>query len=228
MPTRSLLAHLLLASSLFAAACTHAVQQPAVSKVTTPASTIDRAKLRAALAARRAITMQRFVEYREARVYPINSYKPGGQHVWLDREGHLCAAATLISRDWGVLAAKRIGLENNFIRLVDVHDGPIHDWMLTTGLTTQEIVSIQEVVVMRPAEPDDRQLEIARLYDIWTGVERALDELTDDSLDQATDALLQQPALARRVLAGQVADAGKYGDAIDDAHDPVAFAKPPA
>ena len=100
---------------------------------------IDRATLRSALAARRDASYQNFLTYREARVYPVNSYAPGFQHVWLDASGNLCAAATIIAADWGRAAAEAVAGENNFIALADVHDGPLYDWVLTSGLTHQEI-----------------------------------------------------------------------------------------
>jgi hypothetical protein len=232
MSPRRLLASILLSSSMFLAACAatpHAAPHTAPKVVDAkPATSIDRAQLRAALAERRATTIQRFVEYREARVYPVNSYTPGAQHVWMDTQGHLCAAANLVALDWGRPASERIAAENNFLKLADVHDGPVFDWMLTTGLTRTEIVEIQEVVigedgVARRSRPGVAG-EIVRLYDVWLGVERALGELTADSLDAATDALMKRPELAARVLTGATADAGKYGDAASA----VAFAKPPA
>ena len=49
---------------------------------------------------------------------------------------------------------KQVAEQNNFIRLGDVKQGPLMDWILTSGLTQDEIVAIQEPfmpVVRAPA-----------------------------------------------------------------------------
>jgi hypothetical protein len=177
---------------------------------TTKDDAIDRAKLRSALAARRQVAVDRFLAYRDGRVYPKNSYMPGLQHVWLDEEGNLCAAATLISADWGYDRAAAIAQQDNFIRLADVKDGALHDWMLTSGLTKHEIVAIQEPMAFRgPVEPsvDDPQIamEIERLHGVYTSVDRQLHQLWDESLEEAVDALMSHPELAKKLLAGEIA-----------------------
>src|SRR5688572_17482073 len=116
LPRPNSIRALLLASSLlFGAACSSATTRGAADAGTRPdvtqTSTIDRAKLRTALAVRRQQSLDRFLAYRDARSYPINSYAPGMQHVWMDEQGRLCAAATLISADWGRDAAARIAAE---------------------------------------------------------------------------------------------------------------------
>jgi hypothetical protein len=210
---------LLLATSLlFGAACSSATRG-AADAGTGPdviqTSTIDRAKLRTALAARRQESLDRFLAYRDARSYPINSYTPGLQHVWMDEQGRLCAAATLISADWGRDAAARIAAENNFIMLADVHDGPIADWILTSGMTHHEIVAIQEPMMREPSPDDGKTLaEIERLHGIYTSVERQVHQLWDESLDEAVDALMAHPKLAERFLEGELAAAGKYDQPI--------------
>ena len=163
---------------------------------------IDRAAVRAALAERRAITFQRFLAYREARVYPYNP-GPGTAHLWIDGEGHLCAAATIISGDWGRDATVAAAEGNVGLRLSDVKAGRLNDWMLTSGLAHHELVAIQ-VPGWDPGpqpEPDQRQQEIVRLYQTYVDVERQLTNLWDEDLEQATDALLARPALARAFLA---------------------------
>ena len=170
---------------------------------------IDRAALRAKLAERRAITMSHFLAYRENRVYPLNNLPGGGmRHVWQDDAGNLCAAATLISYDWGVDSTANVGKENREVALAKVTRGPLADWILTSGLTHHEIVAIQ--VPGSDLFPVQRDPEIERLYGIYTDVERQLTGLRDESLDAATDALMKRPELARELLAGHVASAGKY------------------
>jgi len=208
-----LLSSSLLLSTLTATACSPATSRPADTgaahaAVVTPSQrpadpAPDRAALRTALLARREQTVARFLAYREARVYPINTYGEGLQHVWIDELGNLCAAATLISGDWGRDLTAAAGAADNFIRLADVTRGALHDWMLTSGLTRHELVAIQEPMMY---EGDlGRAQEITRLYAIYTSVERQLDALWDDSLDDAVDELMAHPALARRFLDGALA-----------------------
>ena len=110
------LATLFLATSMFAGACSPAVSShrdagpgPGPTPISKPAPKLDRDQVRAALAARRQVVYERFLAYREGRVYPVNNVAEGYEHVWLDSFGNLCAAATLISKDWG-RAAIRLAL----------------------------------------------------------------------------------------------------------------------
>lgn len=243
----SLLTKLLLATTMFAGACSPAVTQhhdagprpaPIVRPIETPAPRIDRAALRAALATRRQDMVARFLGYRENRVYPVNTFTDGYGHVWLDAQGNLCAAATLISADWGRAASERVAGENNFLQLADVHDGPLLAWMLTSGLTHHEIVAIQAPGIMPDGRvvwdpivspqpevaPDPRIVEVERLYNLYVDVERQLTSMWDTSLDDATDALLDHSDLARALLDGVAAGPGRYGETQNLAGG---FAQPP-
>jgi hypothetical protein len=181
---------------------------------------LDRAQVRAKLAERRQEMFQRFLAYREGRIYPINELPGGGfRHVWVDNYGNLCAAATLISGDWGRDASAAVGIENVEIKVADVKSGPIEDWILLSGLAKHELVAIQVpgwqgndpvIVDPGPLEPSARDQEITRLYQIYVDVERQLTSLWDESLDEATDALMQHPALARQLLRDEVAGPGRF------------------
>jgi hypothetical protein len=210
---RWLLGTLLLSLSL--GACSPATQprtvatpKPIVVKPEAPA--IDRAKLRAALSARRDTVVARFLAYRDAGVYPINTFSDQPEHIWLDAYGHLCAAATLVSEDWGYSAAANVSLENNFIKMADVHDGPLSDWVLTSGLTHHEIVSIQVLPVQPDPEEQRNDQETARLYTLYVDVERQLRAMWDESLDDATDALMKRPDLARALIDGVASGPGRF------------------
>jgi hypothetical protein len=210
----------LLAASLTLTACTPGLRAPAHpdagSDPIVVAPKLDRAKLRAALAARRAENVQRFLAYRDGRVYPINDTGLGFQHVWLDGLGNLCAAATMISHDWGRDATSRVALENNFIALADVREGPLLDWVLTSGLTHHEVVAIQ-VPGWDGGRVDEtpREQEIERLFALYVDVERQLRSMADASLDDATDALMARPDLARALLDGVAAGPGRYALRLD-------------
>ncbi len=199
---------LLLATSLTACAThTAPVQKPTPTE---RAVAIDRAKLRARLAERRKVNVEHFLAYREARVYPINNQGAGTtKHMWFDDWGHLCAAATLISYDWGVESTVNAGTKDRFMALANVKSGPLADWILTSGLTHHEIVAIQAPAIDITPEID-RSPEIARLYTMYVDVERQLRTLSDESLDEATDALMKHPELARQLLDGRVAGPGPF------------------
>lgn len=170
---------------------------------------VDRAAVRAKLAERRAEMIARFLAYREARVYPWNRSFPGAVHLWFDDAGNLCAAATLISKDWGRASTVKVGETDRFIALANVKRGELADWMLTSGLTHHEIVAIQ-APGFTIEEPALRGPEIERLHALYVDVERQLRTLGDENLDLATDALLKRPDLARRLLAGKLPGPGKY------------------
>jgi hypothetical protein len=205
---RTLLASLALASA--AAACTaQAARKPTTVEPTRIATAqIDRAKLKAKLIERRKQTVKNFLAYRDARVYPINTVLEGGyQHVWLDENGHLCAAATLVSKDWGREIAIRIGKTDNQLKIADA-TGELADWILTSGLTRAELVAIQV-----PGFQDQVNLrtnENARLYAIYVDVERQINSLWDKNLDLAVDELIKRPDLARGLLDGRIAGPGRF------------------
>jgi hypothetical protein len=179
---------------------------------------LDRDRVRAELKLRRDQSIRQFQAYRDNKVYPINTFAPEIQHVWRDATGRLCAAATLIAADWGRDAAGRVADQDNFIKLADVHDGPLMDWMVTSGLTQHEIVAIQEPMMPRPPQLAlAAQREVDRLYAIYTSVDRQLRDLYDESLDEATDALMKRPELARALLQGELPSAGVFATPAPDA-----------
>jgi hypothetical protein len=203
----------LIASFAFAtaaAACTtHTAQKPTtVEPVRISQVQIDRAKLKAKLLERRKQTVKNFLAYRDARVYPINTLPAGGyQHVWLDENGNLCAAATLVSKDWGREVAIRIGQTNNQIKIADA-TGELADWILTSGMTRAELVAIQ--VPGFQYDRGERTREIERLYGIYMDVERQINSLWDKNLDLAVDELIKRPDLARGLIDGRIAGPGRF------------------
>lgn len=165
---------------------------------------LDRATVRAKLAARRADAIKHFLAYREAGVYPINTIGPGAKHVWVDGAGNLCAAATLISYDWGRDETVKAGIPDVQIQLAKVRSGALMDWILTSGLTHHEIVAIQ--VPPMAFEPDERTQEMQRLYAMYVDVERQLTTLADKNLELATDALMKDPDLARALIDNRLSE----------------------
>ena len=217
-----LLSSLLLATSLTACLATKTEPRKPVSAETQ--IQLDRAQIRAKLAERRKVMIERFLAYREARVYPWNRLVPSTRHIWFDDQGNLCAAATLISYDWGRKSTMRVGETDRGLELAKVTSGDVADWILTSGLTHHEIVAIQAPAIGID-DPMLRSPEINRLYALYTDVVRQLRTLGDENLDLATDALMKRPDLARQLLADKVPGPGKFKTAPSLPSDPVA---PPA
>jgi len=209
--TRLKLAFVALSLSFGACAVSgaHAKTAPEKPVIVETQTKIDRAALRKKLAERRAETFKNFLAYRDAMIYPVNELPGGGfRHVWIDSNGNLCAAATLISKDWGRDAATRVGKANVEIKLADVKSGPVLEWMLTSGMTRSELVAIQ--LPGDTFEMDNRSVEINRMYSIYLDVERQVRSLDSQNLDLAVDELMKHPALARDLLSGKTAGPGKF------------------
>jgi hypothetical protein len=117
---------------------------------------VDTEQLRADLVAQRKVNLERFHAYRVARVYPHNSYEPGVLNVWRDADGHLCAVATMMSRGGLDELVDHTATSDNNVRLVNVTTGPLADWVLTSGLTQEELVMIQQ------PSAEDIEMEMAR------------------------------------------------------------------
>ncbi len=174
---------------------------------------VDRAKLRAKLLEARRANLARFHAYRIGGVYPSNVFTPGFANVWRDQDGHFCAAATIIRASGEVELVDRIAEENNAFRIVDVTQGPVMDWILTSGLTQQELVLIQrpfrpvtEHPVADPTttvtvDPAMRKAETARLAKLYRQIEQTLIKNQRASLETALDRLMKRPDLARTLLA---------------------------
>jgi hypothetical protein len=137
--------------------------------------------------------------YAQAMAFPINTYRPGMTNVFVDGEGHVCAAANLIARDGHRDLVDVTASQDNFVRLVEVQGGPLLEWMLRSGFTQEEIGRIQEpYAFIEPEEPSyQRELEDEkrRVRGVLLGVARQLELETDASLELATDRLLAHLAM---------------------------------
>ncbi|MBL9019210.1 MAG: hypothetical protein JNL83_33785 [Myxococcales bacterium] len=179
--------------------------------VTMPARTLDRATVRAKLLERRKQNLERFRAYQAKGMFPQNTYVKGSLNVWIDEAGNLCAAATIINADGHAELVKIVGSRANFIKLADVTQGPLMDWMLTSGFTKEEIVAIQAPMVFTGDEQRwleeqnriDEQLrlaETARLKKVYKGVERSIVKNEKRSLEVAVDRLMANPSLAWKLI----------------------------
>ena len=124
---------------------------------------------------------------------------------------NICAAATIIHADGHAELVKIVGDRANFIKLADVTDGPLMDWMLTSGFTKEEIVAIQAPMVytgdmerrLQEQERVNEQLrlaETARLKKVYKTVERSIVKNEKKSLELAVDRLMANPSLAWKLL----------------------------
>lgn len=206
----ALLLSLSLTTTAFTAATADArsfAQPPAAETTAVEHETPARAKLRAALKARRAKNVAAFRAYARRGVYPHNFTISGPLNVWIDEEGRMCAAATMIWKSGAKQLVRRTARDDNFVKLGDVTSGELLDWMLTSGLTQAEVALIQEPFMGRPEpiapEPGSelwRLAEDARLRARYAEVLATLAADPDASLDAAIDALADRPDLVRTLV----------------------------
>jgi hypothetical protein len=222
----TVLASILAAATVVAAGCAGAHQstQPiavaaAPIPAPAPAPTVDIDALRTNLAARRALNLQRLHAYATAGVFPKNRHSDSPLNVFIDEDGHVCAAANLIDLDGHGDLVRATAASNNFLVLRDVTSGPLMDWMLTSGFTQEEIALIQEPYMPAEYEPPQPEPQPAvaeptfaepplaviakqweaeereRLQGVLLGVHAVLSANTAKSLTIAMDRLAAQPAL---------------------------------
>lgn len=166
-----------------------------------------RAKLRAVLKSRRAKNVAAFRAYADRGLYPHNFTTSGALNVWIDEEGRRCAAATMIWQSGAKSLVRQVAKDDNFIKLGDVTDGPVLDWILTSGLTQTEVATIQEPFMGRmepepiePGSPQWRIAEDARLRARYADIVVQLAENPDASIDAAIDALAWRPDLVAKLI----------------------------
>jgi hypothetical protein len=187
------------------------VYEPSVAFA--PRRSLDRASVRAALVQARSRNLAAFRAYQKKGVFPSNTMKGKKLNVWLDADGHFCAAATIIQASGQDDLVNKVAEQNNFIRLADVKQGPLMDWILTSGFTQDEIAAIQEPFMPVTREPAIepvapilvdaklRKAEDARLLARYKQVDKQLTKNASASLDKATDRLMKNPTLAWSLLA---------------------------
>ena len=198
--------------------------RPLVQPAPIPTTVASRAQLRAQLAQRRATNLARFVAYREAGEFPQNHVQPGMLNVFIDDEGHICAAANLMAQDGLLALVRRQAAADNFLRLVTVNDGALYRWMLASGFTQAEIDLIQEPYdyipeePFEPAPPQVEDAEVRRLQARFREIERTLVRNADRSLDQAVDTLM---AYRRAKGIPQLAAIHAHGDSLPPVAQPI-------
>jgi hypothetical protein len=148
------------------------------------------------LATRRAQMIGYLAEYTERGVFPTDE-RGLPLSVFEDARGVRCPMAELIYRSGHPELVAAIVAEDNHARLGDIHDGPVHDWMLGSGLTHDEIVMIQGIAdinygplfkIEQPANVITAQRERVR-----GRLETAQAALRKDQRDSLTAATLVLP-----------------------------------
>lgn len=200
------LSSLLLAASLALTAC-HG-KGPAAPPPNRPdpiaQPAINGAALKAKLAARRQAMFERFLAYREARIYPL-SPGPGRQH--LDRRQRSAVRRgddnqRELGKDATVAAVKG----DLAIRIADLKAGALADWMLTSGMIQQELVAIQ--VPGFELEPEPERPEVAIMYPLYVEVERQITSQWEANLGPRGRAADGAAGAGQGVPRRRAADAG--------------------
>jgi hypothetical protein len=168
-----------------------------------------RARLKKVLASHRAKNVAAFRAYARRGVYPHNYINNGALNVWIDNDGHMCAAATMIFKSGAKRLVRQTAKDNNYIHLADVTDGALMDWILTSGLTHAEVIAIQAPMVGMPNDRGDdyvpglQDWRIAEDARLRAGYDETLKQLAankDGSLDAAVDALAWRPDLVAKLI----------------------------
>jgi hypothetical protein len=170
----------------------------------------DRAAVSKALQKRRAKNLAAFRDYRKAGVYPHNTFREGPLNIWIDEDGHLCAAATLIAKDGKQKLVDDQAASDNQIRLMNLTAGPLLDWILTSGFTIEEIDRIQAPMIYPdgrvegPWLPRDFTAEDAKLKAGYARTDTYLVKHAKAGLATAVDRVMSNPALAWKLVNGAI------------------------
>ena len=167
----------------------------------------DRASWKKKLAASREQQIERVRAYSRAGKFPRNTLVENKRvPIFVDDKGTPCAVANLMIKDGRQNDVLAIAKANNLVRVMDVHDGPLVDWVLHSGLLQEEAALIQPSYdwVDRPVPPPPER-EPAPAPNVMVGLERddilrikahlgsvvkQLVANTDEGLETALDRLL--------------------------------------
>ncbi len=181
---------------------------------TTPAPDASgrfRTEWRSYLAAERLTNIARLRAYQQRGVFPLNETQEGYLDIFVDSHGTRCAMANLIALSGQAALVAQVAQEDNTRQLAAVTEGPLLEWMLTSGLTQDEAAFVQEPdFFMEPeASPAEKRrllrVERERLRTHFAEAEAHLVRDTAESLELALDRLgarldTPPPARAARAL----------------------------
>jgi hypothetical protein len=140
------------------------------------------------LSQQRAAQIARLRAYAQAASFPENRVRPGMLNVFIDSNGRLCAVANLLALSGHRALVDQTARANNFIRFADVQGGALMAWALSSGLTREEIVRIQEPYAFIPQDVPPatewqlQQQERARLQTHFQNVIQELELNTSASI----------------------------------------------
>ncbi|HEY5928530.1 MAG TPA: hypothetical protein VIV11_42880 [Kofleriaceae bacterium] len=170
--------------------------QSAPHSTTTPSSQV------AELTARRTQMLDWLRDYNERGVYPTDELgRPTS--VFRDADGVRCPMAELIYRSGRADLVDAVVAENNKLRLADVTEGPLYDWMASSGLTIEEIAMVQGAMEIDYSQFERTNQIILARGQVRGRIEMAVSALgngTEHSVQVAATRLAKRPAPKARVI----------------------------
>jgi len=82
-------------------------------------------------------------EYIQAGRFPRNEEVEGETPIFVDARGAPCAVAYLMLKAGREDLVRQVVEDNNYVRIADLRDGPVLDWIRSSGLTQEECAAIQ-------------------------------------------------------------------------------------
>ena len=166
--------------------------------------------VRADLAEQRRAALAFVHRYRLAGAFAHNTFAATAVQLWRDRDGRWDVVAGWMSESIGAELTQRIADQDNFMHIADVTDGPIADWILTSGFTREELARLQFVLApvakvgaaddpAAPIQIDDRLRQAAdkQVAAALTRLERQLRAGTAASLKVQAGRLIKHDSVAR-------------------------------
>lgn len=96
-----------------------------------------------------------------AGAFPHNRWSPEPIHQLRDPEGHLCAIANLVHLDGHDDVLDAMSVDHDDVLVAEEKSGALHDWVLTSGLTAEEVAAIQEAEMFVPDVAAQREADAA-------------------------------------------------------------------
>lgn len=139
-------------------------QRDAPAESAPPAPREGVAELYSQLYVRCALQLERLEAYTRAGRYPVNRKRAGAVPVFVDERGVRCAVGELMARDGQEELVAWIRKTDNYVRLHEVKEGLVLDWIRGSGLTHAECALIQPAYHWRKT-PEERERELRREWE---------------------------------------------------------------
>lgn len=164
-----------------------------------PVETAEQAT-RARLTAARHQQIERLRAYAAAGRFPRNHRILGQVPIFVDDDGRRCAVAHLMTLDGHGRAVAAIARRDRHLYVEDITDGPIAEWVRTSGLLVEEAALIQPGysrwrggASLEPVDAAPAEVEVARLRAHFEWVIATLEHHEARALDLALDRLAGAP-----------------------------------